>query len=124
MRTILLVDDDDFIREVASASLELMAGWTVRTAASGGQGLAMAAESPPDAIILDVMMPEMDGPTTLAALRASERTRSIPVVFLTARIQASERRWLDELGAEGVLAKPFDPEKLHEQVAEVLGWTA
>ena len=122
MRTILLVDDDASIREVTQASLELMGGWKVILAESGREALRIAARESVDAILLDVMMPGMDGRSTLEALRREEKTKEVPVVFLTARLQPTERRSLEGLDVAGVLAKPFDPVRLHEQVAELLGW--
>jgi CheY-like chemotaxis protein len=121
-KRILIVDDEDDIREVGQMTLEMMAGWEVRTASSGAQALSMAAADPPDAILLDVMMPEMDGPATLARLRAEPATAGVPVVFLTAKAQAAEQRRLAETGAAGVLAKPFDPTLLADEVSRVLGW--
>jgi CheY-like chemotaxis protein len=121
-RRILLVDDEDDIREVAQASLELIAGWDVRTAASGQEAISMAQSDPPDAILLDVMMPEMDGPTTFMRLRELPETREIPIVFLTAKVQAADHRRIGELGAAAVLAKPFDPMRLAEEVSRALGW--
>lgn len=103
-------------------TLEMMAGWEVRTASSGEEALAMAAAHPPDAILLDVMMPVMDGPATLARLRAEPATAGVPVVFLTAKAQAADQRRLAEMGAAGVLAKPFDPMTLADQVSRTLGW--
>jgi CheY-like chemotaxis protein len=119
---ILIVDDDDAIREVAQTSLELVGGWDVDCVASGLDALTIAAENPPDAILLDVMMPAMDGPTTFGHLQADPRTRSIPVVLLTAKVQGAERRQWESLGVAGVLAKPFDPMTLPGEVAELLGW--
>ena len=81
VRRILLVDDDDHIREVAQLSLEMTASWEVLTAGSGSEGLAKAAAEQPDAILLDMMMPDMDGSTTFQGLRADQRTRRIPVVL-------------------------------------------
>ncbi|MFI5627053.1 response regulator [Nocardioides sp. NPDC051685] len=121
-RRVLLVDDDDAIREVAMASLELVGGWEVEAAASGLDALDRCAADPPDAILLDVMMPRMDGPTTFARLQADPRTRDVPVVLLTAKVQPSERRRWEALGVAGVLSKPFDPLTLSAQVAELLGW--
>ena len=123
-RRVLIVDDDDAIREVAQASLEMVAGWEVRVASNGPEALVMAADDPPDAIILDVMMPAMDGPTTFARLQDDARTRDVPVVLLTAKVQPAERRRWEGLGVAGVLAKPFDPLGLSGQVAELLGWDA
>lgn len=121
-RKILLVDDEDDIREVAQMSLEMTAGWEVVTAPSGAEGLRMAASERPDAILLDVMMPGMDGPATARALKAAEDTAAIPIILLTAKVQAADRRRFDDLGVAGILAKPFDPMALAEQVREVLGW--
>jgi CheY-like chemotaxis protein len=121
-KRILIVDDEDDIREVAQMTLEMMAGWEVRAAASGEQALALAAADPPDAILLDVMMPGMDGPATLARLLADPATAGVPVVFLTAKAQAAEQRRLAGMGAAGVLAKPFDPARLADQLSQVLGW--
>jgi CheY-like chemotaxis protein len=121
-RTLLLIDDDDDIREIAQLSLELGAGWTVLTAASGTEGIEVAREKQPDAILLDVMMPTLDGPATLAQLREDERTVGIPVVFLTAKARPSERDRLAGLDVSGVLAKPFDPMTLADQLRSVLGW--
>ena len=120
-RRVLIVDDDDMIREVAKVSLELEA-WEVLAAASGAEAVAMAAAERPDAILLDVMMPGMDGPATLAALRAQEATRSIPVIFLTARVQRGQLGELRVVGVQGVLEKPFDPITLANRVAAALGW--
>ena len=119
---ILLVDDESDIREVASISLETVAGWQVSSASSGSEGIVKALDARPDAILLDVMMPEMDGPTTLGRLRGDPATRGIPVILLTAKVQAADRAQFDELGVAGVLSKPFDPMTLSHQVADVLGW--
>jgi CheY-like chemotaxis protein len=121
-RRVLIVDDDDAIREVAQSSLELVAGWEVQVASSGLQALDLAAAGPPDAILLDVMMPAMDGPTTFARLQADARTRNVPVVLLTAKVQPAERRRWEGLGVAGVLAKPFDPLELPGQISDLLGW--
>ena len=121
-RRILIVDDEDDIREVAQVSLEVTAGWKVLTASSGGEGLRIARADQPDAILLDVMMPDMDGPTTLQKLQADPAIRHIPVVLLTAKLQPADRKRFAELGVAGVLAKPFDPLKLAGQVTEALHW--
>jgi CheY-like chemotaxis protein len=121
-KRVLIVDDEDDIREVAQVALEIVGGWQVLTAASGREGVERAAAEQPDAILLDVMMPDMDGASTLAKLQADPTTRAIPVVFLTAKVQASDRTRLASLGAAGVLTKPFDPVALPAQIAEVLQW--
>ena len=100
-RRILLVDDEHDIREVAQVSLEMIAGWGVLTAGSGGEGLATAAAAQPDAILLDMMMPDMDAPTTFQGLRANQSTQHIPVVLLTAKVQAADRSRYVELGVAG-----------------------
>lgn len=123
MRRILIIDDEADIREVASLALELVAGWHVTTANSGRQGLATAHSELPDAILLDVMMPGMDGPSTFEALRNSVELSGIPVVFLTAKAQAAEQRQLTTIGAAGVLAKPFNPLTLAEDLSRTLGWS-
>lgn len=121
-RRVLVVDDDDAIREVAQASLELVAEWQVVVASSGQEAVELCLADPPDAILLDVMMPTMDGPTTFAALQADPRTRGVPVVLLTAKVQPAERRRWETLGVAGVLSKPFDPLRLPGEVADLLGW--
>jgi CheY-like chemotaxis protein len=122
-KTILIIDDENDIREVGQLALEVGSDWRVLAAASGAQGLDQARAERPDAILLDVMMPGMDGPTTLAHLRDDPATRDIPVVFLTAKVRTSDREWLTSLGATAVLAKPFDPVSLADQVADALGWS-
>jgi CheY-like chemotaxis protein len=119
---ILIIDDEDDIREVAAMSLETVAGWEVMVANSGVQGLSRAAMYRPDAILLDVMMPGMDGPTTFRELQKNPITAQIPVLFLTAKVQATDRRRFADLGIHAVLVKPFDPMTLSSQIASVLGW--
>jgi two-component system alkaline phosphatase synthesis response regulator PhoP len=120
---ILIIDDEEDIRAVAALSLQTVAGWEVAMASSGAQGVARAESLQPDAILLDVMMPGMDGRATFAALRQNPRTAAIPVVLLTAKAQASERQQLSELGVAGVLVKPFDPLTLPDEIAALLGWS-
>ncbi|MGA2217468.1 MAG: response regulator [Terracidiphilus sp.] len=120
---ILIIDDEDDIREVAALSLETVAGWDVVTANSGAQGLARAIEHQPDAILLDVMMPGMDGPTTFRELRKNPATAKIPVVLLTAKVQSNDQRRFADLGVEAILLKPFDPLTLSTQIANALGWS-
>lgn len=121
-RRLLLVDDAQDIREIARLSLERIGGWTVVAVASGAQALeAVERDGPFDAVLLDVMMPGMDGPTTLRELRAGGLTSTTPVVFLTAKTQSAERRRLDALGAAGVIAKPFDPLTLAADLERLVG---
>jgi CheY-like chemotaxis protein len=120
---ILIIDDEDDIREVAALSLETVAGWEVLTANSGVQGLARAIEQQPDAVLLDVMMPGMDGPTTFRELRKNPATAHIPVVLLTAKVQSSDQRRFADLGVNAILFKPFDPLTLATQISNALGWS-
>jgi CheY-like chemotaxis protein len=119
---ILIIDDEEDIRAVAAMSLETVAGWDVVTASSGSQGLARAIEYLPDAILLDVMMPGMDGPATFRELRKNPVTARIPVLLLTAKVQATDQKHFADLGVDAVLFKPFDPMTLSTQIAGVLGW--
>jgi CheY-like chemotaxis protein len=109
---ILHVDDEPDIREVVQISLGLDPDIALRACASGEEALVVAADWSPDLILLDVMMPVMDGPTTLTHLRGDPRTADTPVVFMTARAQTSEIEQFIALGARGVVSKPFDPMKL------------
>ena len=123
-RRILLVDDEDDIRLVASASLRRVGGHDVTAVSSGAAALEALASAPAfDVVVLDVQMPAMDGRATLAAIRGGSTHPDVPVVFLTAQAQASERRELEDLAVTGVLAKPFDPMQLPHELAELMGWT-
>ncbi|HEX4154733.1 MAG TPA: response regulator [Acidobacteriaceae bacterium] len=122
MRRILIIDDEDDIREVAALSLESVAGWQVLTAASGADGIRTAQAERPDAILMDVMMPAMDGPTTFREMQRSPDIAHIPVLLLTAKVQGVDQRRFAGLGVAGVLFKPFDPLTLAEQMANALGW--
>ena len=121
-KTVLVIDDDRDIREVAKTSLELVGGFTVIVAESGLRGVALAQQAGPDAIILDLMKPELDGQQTLAQLKEVPETAHIPVIMLTAKVQANKHELVSK-GAAGVLVKPFDPMQLPDQVCEILGWT-
>ncbi|NJR61930.1 MAG: response regulator [Cyanobacteria bacterium CRU_2_1] len=122
-KRVLVIDDEADIREVAQVSLEIMAGLKVIVACSSREGLAKAETEQPDAILLDVMLPDMDGIATLHHLRANPNTRHIPVIFLTAKVKPSDQRRLANLGVKAVIAKPFKPAKLADQLLEVLGWS-
>jgi CheY-like chemotaxis protein len=122
MKRILVIDDEADIREVIQVTLEMTRGWQALLAASGREGVDTAASEQPDAILLDVMMPGMDGPTTFSELQADERTRAIPVVLLTAKVQPSDQRRFATLGVAGVIAKPFNPMRLAEEIEQALGW--
>jgi CheY-like chemotaxis protein len=118
MTRVLHVDDEPDIREVVTIALGLDPDFTVQSCASGGDAVMAAAEWLPDVILLDVMMPGMDGPATLSRLRESTETAGIPVVFMTARAQAHELQHFVSLGAEGVISKPFDPMELATSVRQ------
>jgi CheY-like chemotaxis protein len=120
VKKVLIVDDEDDIREVAQLSLEMMAGWEVVCARSGQEALETAAREQPDAILLDVMMPGMDGPTTVRRLQEQPATASIPVILLTAKVQSASDKQFSGLGVAGVISKPFDPLSLADLVTRAL----
>lgn len=121
-RRILVIDDEDGIREIIQICLETVAGWDVVTAASGREGLVAAQAELPDAILLDVMMPDMDGPTTFRQLQANAATKHIPTILLTAKAKISEQRQFIDLGVTGVITKPFKAVELVNQICEILRW--
>jgi CheY-like chemotaxis protein len=120
IKQLLIIDDDQDILKLTQTCLEIMGGWQVLTASSGSQGLLKAQADKPDAILLDVMMPEMDGVATLKRLRDNPDTQHIPVILLTATGYSSDQPRFRELGVKGSISKPFKPLKLAEQVAQVL----
>jgi len=122
-KRILVVDNEQYIQEVVKVCLETVARWEVLLASSGQDCLRQAEAEQPDAILLDVMMPDMDGITTFQKLQENPATQSIPVILLTAKIQSSDRRRYAQLGTIAEIAKPFEPLKLVEQVAAALGWS-
>lgn len=121
--SILIVDDEHDIRAVAEVALRAVGGWQVTTAASGNEGLTKAEQDHPDVILLDVMMPDLDGIAVLQALKANPATQSIPVIFLTAKVQSSDQQRFYELGVTGVITKPFKAMKLPSQIAQILNWS-
>jgi CheY-like chemotaxis protein len=123
IQKVLIVDDEDDIRELAHISLERVGGFQVIAASSGQDALRLAASEEPDAIVLDAMMPGLNGPETLERLKADAATARIPVVFLTGSVQEVERERFKELGAHGILTKPFDPMTLAGDLRACLGWT-
>ena len=122
MRRILIIDDEDDIREVAALSLETVAGWTVCTANSGSDGIDKAINEKPDAFLMDVMKPAMDRPTTFRQMQSIPGVSEIPVLLLTAKVQGVDQRRFAGLGVSGILFKPFDPLTLADQMAAALGW--
>lgn len=120
MIRVLLVDDDPLVLLAAGAALGADGGFDVRGADSAATALRQAAAEPPDVVVTDVQLPDRDGPELLARLRASERTRDVPVIFLTASAAGPDGEHLRALGARGVIAKPFDPLGLAEQIRRLL----
>ncbi|NEQ79280.1 MAG: response regulator [Moorea sp. SIO2I5] len=121
-KCILLIDDEETIQEVVQVGLELETDWEVLTASSGLEGIAMANTKLPDAILLDVMMPDMDGIATFAKLKANSKTQSIPVIFLTAKTQIAEQHPFKKIGIAGIIIKPFNSITLAIKIAEILEW--
>lgn len=119
LQRILYVEDEPDIQAVARLALEMVGGFTVKICSSGDDALREAGAFAPDMILLDVMMPGMDGPSTLAALRGFDGLKATPVAFMTAKVQPHEVQQLKALGAVGVIAKPFDPMTLSDQVREL-----
>lgn len=116
LRTLLYVDDEPDIREVVEMSLSLAPQLDVHVCESGERALTLVSEIRPQLILLDVMMPGMDGPATLGHLHSDPATRNIPVVFMTAKAMPAEIERFREIGAVAVIAKPFDPMQLAEQI--------
>ncbi len=122
MKRILVIDNELYIQEVTQICLETIAGWEVLTASSGVEGIERATAEQPDAILLDVMMPDMDGLTTFQNLQKNAATQKIPVLLLTAKVQSSDRRHYRQMGIKAAIAKPFEPLELANEIAATLGW--
>jgi CheY-like chemotaxis protein len=120
IRTVLLVDDEPDLRRIAALSLSRVGKWAVLLAASGAEALAVIERERPDVILLDVMMPGLDGPSTLSRLRAAPSAAGVPVIFMTAKVQKQEVERYLRLGAAGVITKPFDPMRLPEQIRAIV----
>ena len=121
-KNILLIDDEEAIQEVVQVGIEIEAGWQVAIASSGLAGINLAQNLQPDVILLDVMMPVMDGVATLSQLKNNDQTSTIPVIFLTAKAQAEEKNQFQSLGVVDVITKPFNSMTLASQIAKILGW--
>lgn len=120
IKQVLLVDDDQNIRTLAQMGLEGLTDWKVELAASGAEAIRKASALKPDLIILDVMMPGMDGPTTLGELRKVDSLTGIPVIFMTAKAQTHEVELYQKMGARGIITKPFDPMTLPDDIQGIL----
>jgi len=119
-KRILIIDDEADIREATQMCLEIMGEWEVLVASSGYEGLSKAATEKPDIILLDIMMPGMDGLTTFKLLKENTATAQIPIIFLTAKAQSNEQREFKQLDIAAVITKPYDPYNLSNQIADVL----
>jgi two-component system, OmpR family, alkaline phosphatase synthesis response regulator PhoP len=121
-KRVLIVDDEETIQTVVQFGIRMAAGWDVLAASSGPKGIQTAETEQPDVILLDVMMPEMDGIATFKALQSNPETQQIPVIFLTAKAQTAEKRQFNDLGVSGVITKPFNSLDLPDQIAKILHW--
>lgn len=121
-KRVLVIDDEVNLCTVIQACLENLGGWETLIALSAKEGLAIAETQQLDAILLDVMMPDMDGITMFQELQKNSVTQGIPVILFTAKVQSTDLEQFAKLGVAGVIAKPFDPMTLAEQVASTLGW--
>ncbi len=121
-RCILLIDDEETIQEVVQVGIEIETGWQVTIASSGVEGITLAQTQQPDVILLDVMMPDMDGISTLSQLKSNVETQSIPVILLTAKTQAADKKQFQNLGVLGVITKPFNSMTLASRIAKILQW--
>ncbi|WP_066382852.1 MULTISPECIES: response regulator [unclassified Anabaena] len=121
-KQILIVDDEERLRELVQACLEDLGGWNTLTAASGKEALKIAQTQAIDAILLDVSMPDMDGFAVYEQLQAHPTTQTIPVILLTAKVLPSDRARFAQMGIAGVISKPFEPTTISDEVADILGW--
>jgi len=121
-KSILIVDDEADVRDIIQMGLEMATDWQVLCASSGAEALVTAAEQIPDVILLDLMMPEMDGRATLRQLKSNPTTQAIPVILVTAKAQAFQPSHIPDLNVAAVLAKPCRPLKLAAEISKILGW--
>lgn len=119
LERILYVEDDPDIQSIAVMVLETINDFTLATCSSGAEAVARAVGFAPDLMLLDVMMPGMDGPETLKKLREFPELKATPVVFMTAKVQPQEVQGYLGLGAIGVIAKPFDPMTLAQELRDI-----
>lgn len=119
-KCVLIVDDEEDVRAIAQMGLEMGAGWNVLTASSGKEALSIAATHQPDVILLDMMMPDMDGRATLQQLKANSTTQRIPVILVTAKVHSSNQESFAGLDVAAVFSKPFRPLTLAEQIVRAL----
>jgi CheY-like chemotaxis protein len=122
-KRILVIDNEQYIQEVTKICLETIANWQVITASSGREGISKAENEHPDAILLDLIMPDMDGLTTFEKLQENPITYQIPVIFLTAKAINCDSNRNRDRQKTAAIAKPFNPLELANQISEILGWT-
>ncbi len=121
-KQILVIDDEPRIQEAIRITLEMMMGWQVFSARSGTEGIGLARHHAPDVILLDLMMPDLDGRDTFAQLQADPQTQALPVILLTAKLHPDERQHFLQLGFKAVISKPFEPITLAQHIANALDW--
>ncbi|MEC4894774.1 MAG: response regulator [Oscillatoria sp. PMC 1051.18] len=122
-KRILIIDDEAAILRIMQVTLSMTTRWEILTAQSGWEGIEKATSEQPDAILLDIMMPELNGIITLGKLRAQDTTRQIPVIIMSAKSNLSQEKSLSELEIAGVITKPFDPLSLASQISDALAWS-
>jgi CheY-like chemotaxis protein len=121
-KKVLLIDDEEFIGQIVKSCIELFSNWQITTTKSGEEGLISVATDRPDVILLDMLMPSMDGFAFLKKLQADPQLADIPVVLLTSRVDLTESRKIAQLGVQGAISKPFNPTKLVDEITKVLCW--
>lgn len=126
-KSILIIDDESDVKDIAQMGLEMAADWNVITASTGREGLKLAQDRLPEAILLDLMMPEWDGKETLKRLKANRSTATIPVILMTAKTQSAIADLVEDIAPElteldlaGVITKPFRPLELSAQITDIL----
>jgi len=121
-KRVLIVDDDIGIRRIVQLTFQTIANWDVLLASSGSEGVAIAETELPDAILLDVMMPGMDGIETFVKMQANPNTKPIPIILLTAKTKVSEQQHFNNIAIAGVITKPFKAPQLVDQIRSILNW--
>lgn len=121
-KCVLIVDDEEDARSIAQLALQMQTDWNILLGDCGQAALNIAAEHRPDVILLDMMMPDMDGRTTLQRLKANPVTQDIPVILVTAKAQTADRANFTELELAAIFAKPYRPLQLASEISKALGW--
>jgi CheY-like chemotaxis protein len=121
-KKIVLIDDEEYICQIVQTCVEIFSNWKITTTKSGKEGLAAIATAQPDAILLDILMPNMDGFAVLKQLKADPQLVNIPIVLLTARADLAEAHKIAELGVQGIIVKPFHPTQITSEISQILSW--